>query len=90
MIFTTTFEKRRDTIVTHAWEIWTKNGLHMDAEMRRETEKTARDAANNSYAYGMRDVEWLAATVKRLAGIEALWVSKIREEAFNAGCNLED
>ncbi len=67
-----TYESHLDTIVTHAWEIWTKNGLRMDAEIRRETEKTVKDAAANSYAEGMSDVEWLAATVKRLAGIEAL------------------
>jgi hypothetical protein len=32
-----TYEDRRDTIITHAWETWTKNGLNLDEDMRRES-----------------------------------------------------
>lgn len=61
------YETRRDTIVTHAWEIWTKNGLGLDAEDREETSKTVKDAANNAYVDDMTDAQWLDATLARLA-----------------------
>ena len=60
--------ERRDMIVSNAWETWTKNGLNLDTDMRRETEQTAQDAANNTYYDGIDDIEWLTATVKRLTG----------------------
>jgi len=60
------YEARLDMIVMHAWETWTKNGLHMDRDMREETSKTVRDAATNVYTDEMTDAEWLAATLKRL------------------------
>ena len=56
----------RDTIVTNAWEIWTKNGLKLDAEEREETGKTVKDAVNNTYVDGISDSDWLANTLKRL------------------------
>ena len=62
-----TYEQRRDTIVTHAWETWTNNGLNLDAEDREQTTKTVQDAANNTYVDGISDTKWLAATLKRLA-----------------------
>lgn len=61
-----TWESRRDTIATHAWETWTKNGLHMDREDLVESGKSAADAATNAYVDGASDMEWLAATLKRL------------------------
>ena len=60
------YEDRRDMIVTHAWETWTKNGLNMDEDMRRETEKSVGDAVNNTYVEDITDTDWLAATLKRL------------------------
>jgi hypothetical protein len=60
------YEQRRDMIVVHAWERWTKNGLGLDAEDRRETEKSVQDAVNNSYLDDITDTEWLAATLKLL------------------------
>lgn len=60
------YETRRDKIVTHAWETWTKNGLWLAAEDRAETKKTVQDAVNNSYVEGANDFAWLAATLKRL------------------------
>ena len=60
------YEKRRDTIVTHAWERWTKNGLNLDTEDRDQTTKTVQDAANNAYVPGMNDSAWLHATLARL------------------------
>lgn len=60
------YETRRDMIVTNAWETWTKNGLGLDAEMRRETEQTVQDTVNNTYIDGIDDLSWLAATLKRL------------------------
>jgi hypothetical protein len=65
---TKTTGQRIDTIVTHAWEIWTKNGLGLDDEDRRETEKTVQDAVNNEYQDDISDVDWLAATLLRLRG----------------------
>lgn len=62
-----TYDQRRDMIVTHAWETWTKNGLGLDAEMRTETEKTVQDAVNNTYQDDITDEAWLAATLARLA-----------------------
>jgi hypothetical protein len=32
-----TCEDRRDTIITQAWETWTKNGLNLDEDTRRES-----------------------------------------------------
>lgn len=61
-----TYETRRDMIVTHAWEIWTKNGLRLDNEQREETLKTVQDAANNTYVDGITDQDWLTATLARL------------------------
>jgi hypothetical protein len=53
-----TYEQRRDTIVTHAWEIWTKNGLWLDAADRRKTEEDVMDAANSAYDdEGWRETE---------------------------------
>ena len=62
------YEARRDMIVTHAWEQWTKNGLGLDNEDRAETEKTVQDAVNNTYTDEISDTEWLAATLARLTG----------------------
>jgi len=64
------FDHRRDTIVTNAWERWTNNGLNLDDEDRSETEKTVRDAANNTYVEGIGDLDWLAATLKRLGHVD--------------------
>jgi hypothetical protein len=60
------YETRRDMVVTHAWEIWTKNGLGLDHEDREETTKTVQDAVNNTYTDEISDSDWLAAAVKRL------------------------
>ena len=61
------YETRRDMIATHAWEQWTKNGLRMDEEDRRESEKAVQDAVANVYTNDMTDEQWLAATLSRLA-----------------------
>jgi hypothetical protein len=63
---TLTYEDRRDTIVTHAWERWTKNGLGLDYDDRSQTKKTVQDAVNNTYYEGIDDTEWLNATLKSL------------------------
>jgi hypothetical protein len=60
------YEARRDTIVTHAWEAWTMNGLNLDLDQRAEIEKTVQDAANNAYYEGITDIRWLGATLERL------------------------
>lgn len=60
------YETRRDTIVTHAWEIWTKNGLSLDDDARFQTQQSVRDAVNNSYVDDINDSDWLAATLKLL------------------------
>jgi hypothetical protein len=60
------YEQRRDMITTHAWERWTNNGLGLDAEDRRETEKSVQDAVNNAYTDDITDADWLAATLKLL------------------------
>lgn len=62
-----TYEQRRDMIVTHAWETWTKNGLNLDDDMRRKTEKTVQDAVNNAYTDSISDLDWLAATLRALS-----------------------
>jgi hypothetical protein len=64
-----THETRRDMIVTHAWETWTKNGLGLDAEDREATTKTVQDAVNNTYVEDISDLDWLTATLKRLDGV---------------------
>jgi hypothetical protein len=61
-----TFEQRLDTIVTHAWETWTNNGLGLDSEEREETAKTVKDAAASAYLDNMTDIAWLDATLARL------------------------
>ena len=60
------YEQRLDTVVTHAWEAWTNNGIGLDIEEREETAKTVRDAATNAYVDEMTDAQWLAVTLKRL------------------------
>jgi membrane-associated HD superfamily phosphohydrolase len=59
-------ETRRDMIVTHAWETWTKNGLNMDKDQWAETTKTVQDKVDNAYHDGITDTDWLAATLKSL------------------------
>ena len=60
------YETRLDTIVTHAWGTWTKNGLGLDSDDRKETLRSVQDAANNTYIEGISDLDWLNATLKRL------------------------
>ncbi len=59
---------RRDMIVTHAWEIWTKNGLNLDHEAKTETEKSVQDAVANTYTDDLTDQEWLTSTLQHLLG----------------------
>lgn len=61
-----TYEQRCDMITTHAWETWTKNGLGLDDEDRAQTTHTVQDAVNNTYHDEISDIDWLAATLKRL------------------------
>lgn len=61
-----TYEQRRDMIVLHAWESWTKNGLRLDLDASIETVKTVQDAVTNTYLDDISDTDWLAATIKRL------------------------
>jgi hypothetical protein len=58
--------ERRDIIVAFAWQVWTKNGLDLDADQRRETVKVVQDAAHNTYFDGIRTPEWLTATLAQL------------------------
>jgi hypothetical protein len=60
------YETRRDMIVTHAWETWTKNGLGLDDEDRWQTTKSVQDAVNNAYTDDITDSAWLEATLKLL------------------------
>ena len=60
------YERRFDMIVTHAWEMWTNNGLGLDRDDRNQTTKTVQDAATNAYVDGKTDVWWLAATMQAL------------------------
>lgn len=60
------YEAQRDRVVMAAWERWTKNGLGLDTEGVEQTTKSVRDAAANTWQDGMRDDEWLAATLARL------------------------
>jgi hypothetical protein len=60
--------RRRDMIVTHAWETWTKNGLGLDDDMREQTTKTVQDAVNNTYVDDIDDGDWLSDTLNRLRG----------------------
>jgi len=60
------YETRRDMIVTHAWERWTKNGLWMNEEAREETAKIVKDTVNNYYHDDITDAQWLAATLDSL------------------------
>jgi hypothetical protein len=58
--------ERRDIIVVFAWQVWTKNGLDLDADQRRETVKVVQDAAQNTYFDGISTPEWLTATLAQL------------------------
>ena len=62
----TTYEIRRDTIVMHAWETWTRNGLTINPDHDEETIKTVQDAVNNTFTDDISDLEWLAATLQKL------------------------
>jgi hypothetical protein len=62
------YDTRRDMIVTHAWETWTKNGLGLDERERLQTAKSVQDAVQNVYTEDMSDMQWLAATLRRLRG----------------------
>jgi hypothetical protein len=58
--------ERRDIIVVLAWQVWTKNGLGLDADQRRETVKIVQDAAHNTYFDDISTPEWLTATLEQL------------------------
>jgi hypothetical protein len=60
------YDTRFDLVVTHAWQTWTHNGLGLDADMVDETTKTVEATASNEYMDNMDNMEWLAATLKRL------------------------
>jgi hypothetical protein len=60
------YETRRDMIVTHAWETWTKNGRGLDDDGRWQTTKTVQDAVNNAYIDDISDADWLIAVLKQL------------------------
>jgi len=60
------YETRRDMIVTHAWEIWTNNGLGMDKDDRDQATSAVQDAVNNAYVGFISDQEWLAAALRCL------------------------
>jgi hypothetical protein len=49
-----------------AWEVWTRNGLGLDAEQVEETLKSALDATHGAYIDGISVRDWLAATLERL------------------------
>jgi hypothetical protein len=58
--------ERCDLIVLCAWQVWTKNGLGLDADEQRETKKTVQDAARNTYFNDISTPGWLTATLARL------------------------
>ncbi len=60
------YENQLDTVVTNSWEIWTKNGLGLDADDRVQTEKSVADAANNSWQPELTTKQWIDATLSRL------------------------
>lgn len=60
------YEQQRDTVVTHVWETWTKNGLRLDADERIQTLQSVQDAAANAYTDDMPTHVWAAATLARL------------------------
>ena len=64
------YTQRSDMITTNAWERWTRNGLGLDADDRIETEKTVRDAVQNTYVEGIADSEWMAAALNRLGAAQ--------------------
>jgi hypothetical protein len=65
------YEDRLDMIVTHAWEIWTNNGMKADSQAEcDELTKTVQDAASNVYTDELDDAGWLAATLTRLGHVE--------------------
>lgn len=60
------YETRRDAIVIAVWEIWTNNGLNLDADGREQTIKSVQDAVNNAYTDDISDADWQAAALTRL------------------------
>ena len=66
MKITMDWETRHAMIASHAWEVWTNNGLNLDDEDCWQTGRHAQDASNNAYLDGMSDQEWLDATLKSL------------------------
>jgi len=60
------FDQNFDTVVTHVWETWTKNGLGLDADEMFLTMQSVQDAVTNAYTDGVPLHEWAAATLARL------------------------
>jgi hypothetical protein len=63
-----TYNQQHDTVVTHVWETWTKNGLGLDADEKFQTLQSVQDAATNVYIKNMLPHKWAAATIVRLNG----------------------
>lgn len=62
----TDYPSRAETIATHAWEIWTCNGLGMDVFERGRTSTQAMEAARNAFHRDYTSSQWLARTLERL------------------------
>ena len=60
------WEIRYDAVVVAAFETVTKNGLGNSYDLNEQVIKSCRDAATNAWDEGMDDVEWIAATLKRI------------------------
>jgi hypothetical protein len=55
-----------DMITMHAWEAWTNNGLHLDGEGKRKTERLVQDVVKTVYYDGIDNLEWLDTAVRWL------------------------
>jgi hypothetical protein len=80
------YRRRRDNIITHAWETWTLKGLNLDIFKQRSTKKSAGHEADDRYLDGISDEDWLAATLAGLL-VQEVWEAKernlIAEDFFN-------
>jgi len=60
------WENNFDTVVTHVWETWTKNGLGLDDDELEQTIKTVQDAVNNEWLENISQENWYRAALARL------------------------